>query len=88
MGDEEIGFFLAMRKRSITLKGHRTSIALEAPFWERLDAFAAADGRSLPALINEIDRKRLTQTPRPGLASAIRVYVLNRIESEIHGLQS
>lgn len=70
-----------MRKRSITLKGHRTSIALEAEFWEMLDIFAAAEGRSLPALINDIDRKRLVQTPQPGLASAIRVYVLNRIKS-------
>lgn len=68
-----------MRKRSITLKGHRTSIALEAEFWEALDALAEADKRTLPALINSIDRNRLKQTPPPGLASAIRVYVLKRV---------
>jgi predicted DNA-binding ribbon-helix-helix protein len=69
-----------MLKKSITLKGHRTSIALEAEFWDALEAFAAADKRTLPALINSIDRNRLKQTPPPGLASAIRVYVLKRVQ--------
>ncbi|PQA87323.1 ribbon-helix-helix domain-containing protein [Hyphococcus luteus] len=70
-----------MRKRSITLKGHRTSIALEAEFWDALDAFAEADKRTLPALINSIDRDRLKRSPPPGLASAIRVYVLKRLQA-------
>ena len=70
-----------MRKKSITLKGHRTSIALEAEFWDALEGFAAADKRTLPALINAIDRSRLKQTPPPGLASAIRVYVLKRAQT-------
>lgn len=69
-----------MRKRSITLKGHRTSIALEAPFWAALDGFARDDGRTTPALINDIDRNRLKADPAPGLASAIRVYVLERTQ--------
>ena len=69
-----------MRKRSITLKGHRTSIALEDEFWNALDAIAQTDKRTLPALINSIDRERLKQTPPPGLASAIRVYVLKKLE--------
>jgi len=67
-----------MRKRSITLKGHRTSIALEAEFWSALEAIAARDRRSLPDLISEIDRQRLERAPPPGLASALRVYVLSR----------
>ena len=67
-----------MRKRSVTLNGHRTSIALEAEFWDALDAFAAADGKSLAQLIARIDRDRLKQPPPPGLASALRVYVLKR----------
>lgn len=69
-----------MLKKSITLKGHRTSIALEAEFWAALEGFAEADNRTLPALINSIDRNRLKQTPPPGLASAIRVYVLKRLQ--------
>lgn len=71
-----------MRKRSITLKGHRTSISLEDEFWDALDTFAAADERSLPKLIYDIDRARMKQTPPPGLASALRVYVLRRTRSD------
>jgi predicted DNA-binding ribbon-helix-helix protein len=71
-----------MRKKSITLKGHRTSIALEAEFWMALEGFAESDNRTLPALVNSIDRNRLKLSPPPGLASAIRVYVLNRIQAD------
>jgi predicted DNA-binding ribbon-helix-helix protein len=67
-----------MHKRSVTLKGHRTSIALEAEFWNALDAFAREDGKSLASLVTRIDRDRLKQDPPPGLASALRVYVLRR----------
>ncbi len=72
-----------MRKRSITLKGHRTSISLEDEFWDALDAFAAEDERSLPKLIYNIDRARMKQNPPPGLASALRVYVLRRMRSDV-----
>ncbi len=71
-----------MRKKSITLKGHRTSIALEAEFWEALEGFAKCDNRTLPALVNSIDRNRLKQIPPPGLASAIRVYILKRLKAD------
>ncbi len=67
-----------MLKRSITLKGHRTSISLEEEFWDALERYAAADGQSLPKLIYEIDRSRMKQNPPPGLASALRVYALQR----------
>ena len=67
-----------MRKRSVTLKGHRTSIALEPEFWTALDDFSENDQRSLASLIARIDRDRLKQDPPPGLASALRVYVLRR----------
>lgn len=68
-----------MRKRSVTLKGHRTSIALEAEFWLWLERFARADERSLASLISRIDRDRLKADPPPGLASALRVYVIGRL---------
>ncbi len=67
-----------MRKRSISLKGHRTSVSLEDEFWTALEKFADEDARSLPKLIYEVDRERMKQTPPPGLASALRVYVLRR----------
>lgn len=77
-----------MRKRSISLNGHRTSIALEAEFWAALERFAKADDRSLPSLISEIDQARLDRAPPQsssqytpqGLASALRVYVLTRLQ--------
>lgn len=68
-----------MRKRSINIKGHRTSIALEAEFWAALDTAAAIRGQSLPQLIADIDRQRLAKSPPPGLASALRVFALEAI---------
>lgn len=70
-----------MRKRSITLKGHRTSVSLEEEFWTALERFAGEDRRTLPDLIGEIDRARLKQSPPPGLASALRVYALERLNT-------
>lgn len=60
-------------KRSVTLAGHRTSIALEAEFWAALVACAKARGMALAALVAEIDAAR---TSEQGLASALRVFVL------------
>ena len=64
------------RKRSLTLRGHRTSVSLEEPFWREFRRIAAARGRSINDLASEIDEARATGT---GLASAIRVYVLERV---------
>lgn len=66
-----------MPKRSISIRGHRTSIALEAEFWSALDMAARRRGVSLPVLISEIDAERLKRAPAPGLASALRVFALN-----------
>lgn len=60
-------------KRSLTLRGHRTSVSLEAAFWEAFRAIAAGQGKALNALAAEIDEQRGTEA---GLASAIRVFVL------------
>ena len=76
-----------MHKRSLSLKGHRTSVALEDEFWRALDEFAVADGRSLASLVGEIDRARIKLNPAPGLASALRVYILNRVsevKNQVH----
>jgi len=62
-----------MQKRSLTIAGHRTSIALEPEFWAGLEALAARRGLRLTALIEEIDRDR----DGPNLSSALRVAVLS-----------
>lgn len=67
----------ALRKRSISLAGHATSLALEPEFWAVLDAAAAADGLSLAALIGRIDGGRGSRA----LASACRVFALDRARS-------
>ncbi|MBN9306865.1 MAG: aryl-sulfate sulfotransferase [Devosia sp. 67-54] len=61
-----------MRKRSLTIAGHHTSIALEPEFWDGLEAMAARRGLRLVHLIEEIDRTR----DGPNLSSALRVAVL------------
>lgn len=65
---------MVLRKRSISLTGHATSLALEPEFWAALEAAAQADGVSLSALIVRIDEKR----GRRPLASACRVFALDR----------
>ena len=61
-----------LRKRSVNLAGHATSLALEPEFWAVLDAAVARDAISLTALIGRIDEGR---GERP-LASACRVFAL------------
>lgn len=65
-----------MLKRSFSLQGHRTSIALEEAFWTALENIARSRNITLPQLISEIDRKRLAQEPPAGLASSLRVFAL------------
>ena len=64
-----------LEKRSLSLSGHRTSIALEPEFWAALAALAAEEELSLAALVTRIDAAR--EPARP-LASALRVYALRR----------
>ncbi len=62
----------SLKKRSINLAGHATSLALEPEFWAVLQSAAAADAISIAGLIQRIDAGR---GERP-LASACRVYAL------------
>ena len=65
-------------KRSLTLQGHRTSVSLEAPFWQEFRRLAAARGLSVNALAAELDSVR---KPPASLASAIRLYVLAEVKA-------
>ena len=68
-----------LHKRSVTIAGHRTSLSLEAPFWEALKSLAEDDGVSLAALIERVDRERTEGGEPYNLSSALRVYILERL---------
>ena len=60
-------------KRSLTLRGHRTSVSLEDEFWRAFRDIAARKNKPINELAAEIDEARGVES---GLASAIRLYVL------------
>ena len=62
-----------LEKRSVTLAGHRTSVALEPEFWAALEVLARNRGQTLAALVAEVDAARAPGRP---LASALRVFAL------------
>ncbi len=68
-------------KRSLSIAGHQTSISLEPLFWDMLRSAAKAEGIAIAALVARIDAERIKSPTPPGLASAIRVWlVVNRSE--------
>ena len=66
------------RKRSLTLRGHRTSVSLEDAFWIELQRLATARGLSVNELVAQIDAARGLSS---GLAAAIRVFVLEEVKA-------
>lgn len=67
-------------KRSLSIAGHQTSISLEPLFWEMLRSAAAAEGIAMAALVARIDAERIRSATPPGLASAVRLWlVANRL---------
>ena len=70
-------------KHSLTLRGHRTSVSLEDIFWDAFRKIADQDGKTINGLAAEIDEGR----GDIGLASALRVYVLERALSRDQSLE-
>ena len=66
-------------KRSLTLKGHRTSVSLEDEFWTEFRRISTEKSIPINALASEIDKNR---TADISLASAIRVFILMTIKAE------
>ena len=67
----------ARNKHSLTIAGHRTSVSLEEPFWTALADIAETQGRSIAALVSEIDKARSDAGENAAsLSAAIRLYVL------------
>jgi len=68
----------ASNKRSLTIDRHRTSVSLEEPFWTALADIARAEGKSIAALVSEVDKARKGTS----LSAAIRLYVLERARAK------
>lgn len=71
---------MRLRKRSVLVAGHKTSVSLEPAFWDELRAIAAARGLSMNALIAEIDATR-----QGNLSSALRLHVLDWLRRRATG---
>ncbi|GEB42952.1 ribbon-helix-helix domain-containing protein [Gluconobacter sphaericus] len=67
-------------KRSLSLSGHRTSVALEPEFWTVLDAMAAVRQQSFASLVASLDAARPPERP---LASALRVAALIHLQKHV-----
>ena len=65
-----------LQKHSVTIAGHRTSVTLEAIFWDALRRIAKNRRTTISQLIVEIDQRRGEDKAAPNLSSAIRVFVL------------
>jgi len=63
-------------KRSVEIAGHKTSISLEPLFWDMLRAAAEREGVPLNALVARIDEERIGAKHPPGLAGAIRLWLV------------
>lgn len=65
-------------KRSVTINGHQTSISLEPLFWDMLKSAAEVRGVAVNALVAEIDAERIRSKTPPGLAGAIRIWLVTQ----------
>ena len=73
-----------MKKRSVTIAGHRTSITLEEAFWQELKALAETRQQSLNELVTLIDKERDLKN---NLSSALRLYVLIELKALLTAAQ-
>lgn len=64
-------------KRSLAIHGHKTSISLEPMFWTLLKAAAERRGMAVAQLVARIDGERIKADPAPGLAGAIRIWLVS-----------
>ena len=63
-------------KRSIEIAGHKTSISLEPLYWELLKQAAQAEALPINALVAQIDAERILAPVPPGLAGAVRLWLV------------
>jgi predicted DNA-binding ribbon-helix-helix protein len=71
----------AITKRSVIIGGHKTSVSLEEPFWTAVREIAGHQQMTVSNLLRQIDLERRNAN----LSSAIRVYVLENVRSQVAG---
>jgi len=74
-----------MIKRSISLYGHQTSVALEAEFWAVIDTAVEVEGSSFAGFIRARDDERMEGGPTRNLASHLRVWCLDFVKQQSLG---
>jgi predicted DNA-binding ribbon-helix-helix protein len=75
-------------KRSVEIAGHKTSISLEPLFWEMLQAVAEREHLPLNAIVARIDAARIEAEPAPGLATAVRLWLVADLLQQVAGQQA
>ncbi len=70
-------------KRSVTINGHQTSISLEPLFWDMLKSATVRREVAVNALVAQIDAERIKSPTPPGLASAIRVWLVAQNDPDL-----
>ncbi|MDP3549691.1 MAG: ribbon-helix-helix domain-containing protein [Novosphingobium sp.] len=66
-------------KRSVEIAGHKTSISLEPLFWDMLRDAAVVEGVPINALVARIDAERIKSDIPPGLAGAVRIWLVAKL---------
>ncbi len=69
----------SITKRSVVIGGHKTSVSLEEPFWSAVREIAGNQQMTVSSLLRQIDLERRNAN----LSSAIRVYVLENVRSQV-----
>ncbi len=76
---------MKLRRHSVRIAGHATSVSMEDAFWQEIRRAAVEDGISTARLIEAVDRARMAgasaEAPPPNLSSALRLYVLARLQA-------
>lgn len=71
-----------MKKRSVVISGHSTSVSLEDEFWDALKLIADEENKSIAQIIRDVDATIRTDSSR-NLSSELRLYALRALQTKI-----
>jgi predicted DNA-binding ribbon-helix-helix protein len=76
---------MTLKRHSLSLGGHRTSVAIEDAFWREIQRIAQEHNISVARLVAEVDAARAGEDPPPNLGSALRLFVLAELKARTRG---